>query len=132
MRRLSLFLLLLVGTANAADSPLILTHPAISAKHVVFGYAGDLWVTGRTGGDARRLTAGVGMETHPVISPDGTQVAFAGEYEGNLDVYVIPIEGGYQEASTATVSVYDRRRRQLGTIYLGQMPEEKQAKPSSV
>jgi hypothetical protein len=33
---------------------------------------------------------------------------------------------GYHEASTATVSVYDRRRRRLGTVYLGQMPEEKQ------
>src|SRR4029077_10068136 len=33
----------------------------------------------------------------------------------------------YEEASTATVSVYDRRRRRLGTVYLGQMPEEKQA-----
>jgi hypothetical protein len=32
----------------------------------------------------------------------------------------------YEEASTATVSVYDRRRRRLGTIYLGQMPEKKQ------
>ena len=27
----------------------------------------------------------------------------------------------------ATVSVYDRRRRRLGTIYVGQMPEAKQA-----
>ena len=35
--------------------------------------------------------------------------------------------GGYQEASTATVSVYDRRCRRLGTIYLGQMPQAKQA-----
>lgn len=34
--------------------------------------------------------------------------------------------GGYQEASTATVSVYDRRRRRLGTVYLGQMPQAKQ------
>src|SRR5207249_11148292 len=33
---------------------------------------------------------------------------------------------GYEEGSTATVSVYDRRRRRLGTIYLGQMPETKQ------
>jgi tricorn protease len=89
-----MLLLLLVGSANAADPPLILTRPAVSAKHVVFGYAGDLWVVDRSGGEARRLTAGAGMETHPVISPDGTQVAFAGEYEGNLDVYVIPIEGG--------------------------------------
>jgi hypothetical protein len=44
------------------------------------------------------------------------------------DGVMIPMRrGGYQEASTATVSVYDRRRRRLGTIYLGQMPEEKQA-----
>lgn len=44
------------------------------------------------------------------------------------DGIMIPMRsGGYEEASTATVSVYDRRRRRLGTIYLGQMPEAKQA-----
>src|SRR5260370_13630740 len=43
------------------------------------------------------------------------------------DGIMIPMRNsGYQEASTATVSVYDRRRRRLGTIYLGQMPEAKQ------
>jgi hypothetical protein len=44
------------------------------------------------------------------------------------DGIMVPMrDGGYQEASTATVSVYDRRRRRLGTVYLGQMPEAKQA-----
>ncbi len=44
------------------------------------------------------------------------------------DGIMVPMrQGGYKEASTATVSVYDRGRRRLGTIYLGQMPEEKQA-----
>jgi hypothetical protein len=43
------------------------------------------------------------------------------------DGVMIPMcQGGYKEASTGTVSVYDRRRRRLGTVYLGQMPEEKQ------
>jgi hypothetical protein len=43
------------------------------------------------------------------------------------DGIMVPMRSGaYQEASTATVSVYDRRRRRLGTIYLGQMPEAKQ------
>jgi hypothetical protein len=43
------------------------------------------------------------------------------------DGIMVPMrQGGYKEASTATASVYDRRRRRLGTIYLGQMPEEKQ------
>ena len=44
------------------------------------------------------------------------------------DGIMIPMRaGGYREASTATVSVYNRRGRRLGTVYLGQMPEEKQA-----
>lgn len=44
------------------------------------------------------------------------------------DGIMVPMrKGGYSEASTATVSVYDRTRRRLGTIYLGQMPEHKQA-----
>lgn len=43
------------------------------------------------------------------------------------DGILLPMRGGgYQEASTATVSVYDRRRRRLGTVYLGQMPQTKQ------
>jgi hypothetical protein len=43
------------------------------------------------------------------------------------DGLMVPMRrGGYQEASTATVSVYDRRRRRLGTVYLGRMPEAKQ------
>jgi len=32
----------------------------------------------------------------------------------------------YQEASAATVAVYDRRKKRLGTVYLGQMPQAKQ------
>jgi hypothetical protein len=43
------------------------------------------------------------------------------------DGVMVPIRGhGYQEASAATVSVYDRRKKRLGTVYLGQMPETKQ------
>jgi hypothetical protein len=43
------------------------------------------------------------------------------------DGVMVPIRGhGYQEASAATVSVYDRRSKRLGTVYLGQMPEAQQ------
>lgn len=78
----------------ASEAPLLLQKPAISNSQIVFEYAADLWIVGRDGGDARRLTAGVGLESYPVFSPDGKQIAFAGEYEGNLDVYVIPAAGG--------------------------------------
>ena len=39
------------------------------------------------------MTTG-GHETTPFYSPDGKWIAFTGEYDGNVDVYVIPAEGG--------------------------------------
>jgi tricorn protease len=84
----------LLGLAQADDTPQILNHPAISAGQIAFGHAGSLWMVDRAGGSPRRLTAGAGLESHPVFSPDGSQVAFAGENEGNLDVYVVAAAGG--------------------------------------
>jgi tricorn protease len=89
-------LLLLAAGPGRADNepPLLLQQPTISRTQVAFSYAGDLWIVGREGGEARRLTTGTGLEVDPVFSPDGTQLAFTGEYEGNLDVYVVPAAGG--------------------------------------
>jgi hypothetical protein len=41
------------------------------------------------------------------------------------DGLMVPIRGQacYREAAAATVSVYDRKGRRLGTVYLGRMPE---------
>jgi len=41
------------------------------------------------------------------------------------DGVFVPIRGddSYREAATATLSVYDRAGRRLGTVYLGRMPE---------
>ena len=38
----------------------------------------------------------------------------------------LPMRGEYKEGATATVSVYDRRGKRLGTVYLGHMPQEGQ------
>src|SRR5437899_2795110 len=76
------------------DVPTLFQKPAVKRTHIVFVYAGDLWSVPREGGDAKRLTTGVGIETDPVFSPDGTQIAFTGEYDGNTDVYVMPAAGG--------------------------------------
>src|SRR5436853_6438972 len=69
-------------------------QPAISKTDIVFSYAGDLWTVPRAGGDARRITTGIGIETSPYFSPDGNWIAFTGEYDGNTDVYVVPASGG--------------------------------------
>ena len=43
---------------------------------------------------ARRLTSFQGQTGDPHFSPDGSLIAFSGEYGGNTDVYVIPATGG--------------------------------------
>jgi len=82
-----------VGFAQA-EKPLLLQKPSLSRSQVAFAYAGDLWTVGRGGGEAARLTTGVGVETGPVFSPDGNWIAFTGEYDGNKDVYLVPATGG--------------------------------------
>ncbi len=84
------------AAAPATDAPptLMLEQPAISAEHVAFIYAEDLWVADRDGGNARRLTTHPGRELRPRFSPDGTTIAFTGEYDGNLDVYLVEVGGG--------------------------------------
>ncbi len=84
----------LQSASAQSDPPLLLRFPTVSKTQIVFNYAGDLWTVGRDGGDARRLTSGVGIETLPHFSPDGSMIAFTGEYDGNRDVYVLPSEGG--------------------------------------
>ncbi|HEY9433757.1 MAG TPA: PDZ domain-containing protein [Blastocatellia bacterium] len=78
----------------AQEKPLLMRQPAMSRTQIVFSYAGDLWIAPRGGGEASRLTTGVGNETSPQFSPDGTTVAFTGEYDGNVDLYTVPATGG--------------------------------------
>ena len=86
--------IVLEPAASAANKPHIFQHPALSKDLIAFGYAGDLWTVPREGGVARRLTIGVGIETDPVFSPDGSTIAFTGDYDGNTDVFTIPAIGG--------------------------------------
>jgi tricorn protease len=72
----------------------LLRSPALSAQHLAFVYAGDIWIAGRDGKNVRRLTSGSGDDGDPVFSPDGKWLAFNANYEGNADVYVVPVEGG--------------------------------------
>jgi tricorn protease len=86
--------LVVSAAAAPSDSPLLLRFPTVSKTEIVFNYAGDLWAVSREGGDARHLTSGTGEEVLPYFSPDGSQIAFTGEYDGNRDVYVMPAAGG--------------------------------------
>ena len=80
--------------AMGATPPHILQQPSLSRDLVAFGYAGDIWTVPRAGGRAVRITTGIGIESGPVFSPDGSTIAFTGEYDGNTDVFTVPASGG--------------------------------------
>lgn len=90
---LFLFLLAFV-TGNAQIDAGLFRFPDVSATHIVFTYANDLWVVPKNGGTAIRLSSPAGVETWPKFSPDGNSIAFSGNYDGNTDAYVLPISGG--------------------------------------
>jgi tricorn protease len=90
-----LALLLWAAPAPAASEKLLLPQkPTLSANQIAFTFAGDLWVVGREGGEARRITSSPGLELDAHFSPDGKWLAFTGEYDGNLDVFVVSATGG--------------------------------------
>ena len=91
---LSLFLVVAAASAVDFEDTRLLHQPAVSDRHVAFAYAGDLWLADRDGRGVRRLTSHEGDETSPRFSPDGDWIAFSAEYDGNTDVYVMPIAGG--------------------------------------
>lgn len=97
MKKLIVLAILVAGAVgmHASGTPTrLLRTPSISATHVAFAYANNIWVVDRKGGNARRLTSFQGQSTNPKLSPDGTQVAFSADYAGNTDVYVVPVIGG--------------------------------------
>jgi tricorn protease len=87
--------------AQSNNQYALLRKPTVSKTLIAFSYGGDLWVVDRSGGEARQLTSDVGIEIDPVFSPDGTMLAFTGEYDGNEDVYVIPTAGGIPKRLTS-------------------------------
>jgi tricorn protease len=72
----------------------MLRSPTVSATHIAFAYANNVWIVERAGGAARRLTSAPGESANPKLSPDGKWVAYSSELGGNMDVYVVPAAGG--------------------------------------
>ena len=66
----------------------------MSAKQICFVYANNLWVAPREGGVASPVANPPGAESLPRFSPDGSSIAFVGNYDGIRDIYTIAVTGG--------------------------------------
>ena len=83
----------------------LMRFPDFHQNKVIFTYAGDLYLADRDGGVARRLTSHPGYEMFARFSPDGSKIAFTGQYDGNTEVYVMPSEGGVPQRLTHTATL---------------------------
>jgi len=89
------FLFYCLGALGADDlGTRLLSQPAVSRDHLAFVYAGDIWVSDRSGQHPIRITTHPASEFAPHFSPDGNWIAFSAGYDNNIDVYVIPVQGG--------------------------------------
>lgn len=87
-------------TTLQAQGTRMMNQPAISADHIAFVYAEDLWIATRDGKNPRRLTIDEGVESNPAFSPDGSLIAFSAQYDGNTDAFIVPVSGGIPKRLT--------------------------------
>ncbi len=92
--RLWTFLCIIVPLTVFSADGRFMSFPDIRGDKIVFSFENDLWIVSSHGGTASRLTTHPGNEYAAKISPDGTRIAFTGDYDNGRNVYVIPVEGG--------------------------------------
>jgi tricorn protease len=110
MKKYFFFLFLLLLTANIINAQnkeeRLLRFPAVHGNQAVFTYAGDLYTVPIEGGTARKLTSyNNGYEMFARFSPDGKNIAFTGQYDGNTEVFLIPAKGGIPKRLTYTATL---------------------------
>lgn len=94
MKKLVLLLAFACAVSSLAAEHTLYQSPTLSRTSIAFAYGGDLWMVSRNGGAATRVTTHEGVERNPHFSPDGSMLAFTGEYDGNTDVFVVSAGGG--------------------------------------
>ena len=101
MKKLVLFALLAMAFQLSAQ-PLWMRHNVISPQgdKIAFCYKGDIYVVNANGGKAQQITTNAAYDADPVWSPDGKQIAFATDRNGNFDIYLVEAEGGVAKRIT--------------------------------
>ncbi len=92
---LSALVLILAGSSVAfGREARLVRYPHYHNGRIVFSYLGDVWAADENGQNVQRLTVNRARDVYARFSPDGKWIAFSSDRNGNLDVFIIPSEGG--------------------------------------
>ncbi len=72
----------------------LVRYPDYHQGRIVFTYLGDIWTADENGQNIHRVTVHRARDLYPRFSPDGRWISFSSDRNGNLDVYIVPAEGG--------------------------------------
>ena len=92
---LSALVLIVAGSSFAfGREARLVRYPHYHNGRIVFSYLGDIWSADENGQNVQRLTVNRARDVYARFSPDGKWIAFSSDRNGNLDVFIIPSEGG--------------------------------------
>jgi hypothetical protein len=92
--------LLLAGLGTAA---------APGRERIVFALGGELYASAPDGTGSARLTRNHFREAAPSLSPDGTQIAFVSDRDGNDEIYVLALQSREVTRLTTNPGLIDTR-----------------------
>jgi len=62
-------------------------------SHLIFDLLGDLYTLPIDGGEATRITSGLGFDSQPTVSPDGKWLAFVSDRSGSNNLWITRPDG---------------------------------------
>ena len=62
-------------------------------KTIIFDLVGDLYSMPFRGGEAKRITSGIALDSQPVFSPDGKMISFISDRGGSENLWVSDLDG---------------------------------------
>ncbi len=93
------FILLAPISAQSREAKLV-RSPHYHQGRIAFTYLADIWTADENGQNVKRITVHKARDVFPRFSPDGKWIAFSSDRNGNMDVFIIPSEGGLAKQLT--------------------------------